>query len=161
MADKEKHTNYNVQRGVYAQECNTQPGFIPDSTGRLLKYDPVMTKQVIVLLRGLSGAGGAAVSFDGSFVLVSEYGGKRIQKFWLTGPKANTAEVLIDLPGNPNKIKKSQVEGEFWVAVNVVSRQLILFTELEGLRINGSGMLLETLPLVTEYFNASIAVVQE
>ncbi|KAF7150840.1 hypothetical protein RHSIM_Rhsim02G0068500 [Rhododendron simsii] len=70
----------------------TQPGFKPDSTGRLLKYDPV-TKQVIVLLRGLAGAGGAAST--------------------------------------------------------------------SGLRINGLGKLLGTLPLVKGYFNASIAVVQE
>ncbi|KAI8552843.1 hypothetical protein RHMOL_Rhmol06G0299800 [Rhododendron molle] len=126
----------------------------------LLKYDPV-TKQVTVLLRGLAGAGGPAVSFDRSFVLVSEYVGKRIQKFWLTGDKANTAEILINLPGNPNKIKRSETEGEYWVALNVISQQPILFTAPQGLRINGLGMLLETLPLVTGYFNASIAVVQE
>ncbi|XP_058202678.1 protein STRICTOSIDINE SYNTHASE-LIKE 12-like [Rhododendron vialii] len=138
----------------------TQPGFKPDSTGRLLKYDPV-TKQVIVLLRGLAGAGGPAVSFDSSFVLVSEYVSKRIQKFWLTGVKANTAEILINLPGNPSKIKRSDTEGEYWVALNVISQQPILFTAPQGLRINGLGMLLETLPLVTGYFNASIAVVQE
>ncbi|KAG5546538.1 hypothetical protein RHGRI_018652 [Rhododendron griersonianum] len=134
--------------------------FAYTAPNRLLKYDPV-TKQVTVLLRGLAGAGGPAVSFDRSFVLVSEYVGKRIQKFWLTGVKANTAEILINLPGNPNKIKRSETEGEYWVALNVISQQPILFTAPQGLRINGLGMLLETLPLVTGYFNASIAVVQE
>lgn len=162
VTNKEKayKLTYSTYSCIRACRNVTQPGFKPDSTGRLLKYDPV-TKQVTVLLRGLAGAGGPAVSFDRSFVLVSEYVGKRIQKFWLTGVKANTAEILINLPGNPNKIKRSQTEGEYWVALNVISQQPILFTAPQALRINGLGMLLETLPLVTGYFNASIAVVQE
>ncbi|CAL5362478.1 unnamed protein product [Camellia sinensis] len=82
----------------------SQPNFKPDSTGRLLTYDP-KTNQVKVLLRGLSGAGGPAVSVDSSLVLVGEYVNKRIQKYWLTGDKANTAEIFLALPGNPSKIK--------------------------------------------------------
>ncbi|BFG32981.1 protein MIS12 homolog isoform X1 [Prunus yedoensis var. nudiflora] len=42
-----------------------------DATGRLLKFDP-QTKEVTVLLRGLSLPLGTAVSKHGSFVLVSE-----------------------------------------------------------------------------------------
>ena len=49
----------------------TQPNFVPDVSGRLLRYNP-RTQEVKVLLRGLSAAVGLAVSSDGSFVLVSE-----------------------------------------------------------------------------------------
>ncbi|PWA49803.1 strictosidine synthase [Artemisia annua] len=49
----------------------TQPGFTGDATGRLLRYNPV-NKQVSVLLSGLNGGGGPAVSSDGRFVMVPE-----------------------------------------------------------------------------------------
>lgn len=72
-----------------------------------------------MLLRGLSGSAGVAVSADGSFVLVTELMGKRIQKFWIKGPKTNTAETIITLRGRPNKIRRARLLGEyFWVAVN-------------------------------------------
>ncbi|PON36991.1 Strictosidine synthase [Parasponia andersonii] len=67
-----------------------------DATGRLLKYDR-NTQQVTVLLGGLSGAGGTSISSEGSFVLVSEFIAKRIQKFWLTGPKALTYQKFWSL----------------------------------------------------------------
>lgn len=84
-----------------------------------MKYDPT-TKQVSVLLRGLSGSAEVAVSADGSFVLVTELIGKRIQKFWIKGPKTNTAETIINMQGRPNKIRRAAgLLGEyFWVAVN-------------------------------------------
>ncbi|KAH7852783.1 hypothetical protein Vadar_029152 [Vaccinium darrowii] len=138
----------------------TQPGFIGDSTGRFLKFDP-KTKHVTVLLSGLAGGGGPAVNFDSSFVIVPEFSAKRLHKFWLSGPKANTAEILINLPGNPNKVKRSETQGEFWVAVSVTTQQPT-FTTPMGLRINGVGEVLESLSLPEEYYcNKSISVVQE
>ncbi|THG04971.1 protein STRICTOSIDINE SYNTHASE-LIKE 11-like [Camellia sinensis] len=137
----------------------TQPGFKGDSTGRLMKYDP-KTKQVTVLLRGLAGVAGPAVSTDQSFVLVLEFLGKRVRKYWLTGPKANTDEIVINLPGNPSKIKRSASEG-FWVAENMISQQPTPLTVAQGLRIDGNGMVLETVSFVDQYFNTSITVVQE
>ncbi|GMQ11131.1 hypothetical protein CsSME_00053888 [Camellia sinensis var. sinensis] len=87
---------------VYFTDFSTrfEPRQIPrvplDATGRFMKYDP-RTRQVSVLLRGLSRPSGVAVSSDRSFVLVSENSANRILKYWLRGPKANTAEILISL----------------------------------------------------------------
>ncbi|KAF5934056.1 hypothetical protein HYC85_030227 [Camellia sinensis] len=80
-------------------ECRniSQPNFKPDSTGRLLTYDP-KTNQVKVLLRGLSGAGGPAVSVDSSLVLVGEYVNKRIQKYWLTVDITNQQPTRLTTP---------------------------------------------------------------
>ncbi|GJS61845.1 strictosidine synthase-like 11-like protein [Tanacetum coccineum] len=88
---------------TYELRNTTQPGFTADATGRLLRYNPV-NKQVSVLLSGLNGGGGPAVSSDVRFVMVPERTGMRISKYWLAGPKANTAELLLNPSGNPNKI---------------------------------------------------------
>lgn len=42
----------------------TQTNFMPDSTGRLMRYDP-RTKEIKVLLRGVFVAVGPAASLDG------------------------------------------------------------------------------------------------
>ncbi|KAJ0048878.1 hypothetical protein Pint_16360 [Pistacia integerrima] len=112
-----------------------------DSTGRLLKYD-IKTKQVTVLLKGLSGPAGTAVSPDGTFVLVTEFIGKRIQKYWLKGPKANTAEVLITFKGRPDNIKRNP-GGDFWVAVNQETI-IPLVMKPEGTRLDANGTVKES-----------------
>ncbi|XP_076888870.1 protein STRICTOSIDINE SYNTHASE-LIKE 12-like [Bidens hawaiensis] len=89
---------------TYELRNTTQPGFVADSTGRLLRYNP-LTRDLSVVLSGLSGGGGPAVSADGTFVLVPEINARRISKYWLAGPKANQLELLINTTGNPNKIK--------------------------------------------------------
>ncbi|XP_059639510.1 protein STRICTOSIDINE SYNTHASE-LIKE 10-like [Cornus florida] len=136
---------------------STQPNFKPDSTGRFMNYDP-FTKQVTVLLRGLFGTGGPAVSTDSSFVLACELNAKRIYKYWLTGVKANTAEVFINFPGNPIKIKRATTTGEFWVAVNEINQQQL--TLPQGYRINAYGRM-EIVSFAAQYNNRSISVVQE
>ncbi|KAA8541124.1 hypothetical protein F0562_025130 [Nyssa sinensis] len=120
-----------------------------DTTGRLLKYDP-KTKRVTVLLRGLAGPFGLAISRDRSYILISEFVRARIQKYWLTGPKANTTEVLLNLTGNPGNIRIT-IRGDFWVAITVRSPTL----ELKGQRINGVGTILETVSFSPE-FNATL-----
>ena len=90
---------------------------VNDATGRLLKYSS-LSKQVTVLLRGLGGAGGVAISSNASFVLVTEFISKRIQKFWLSGPKAFTSQVILTLQGRPDNIKRTPVGDNFWVAVS-------------------------------------------
>ena len=83
--------------------------------GRLLVYDPA-TETATTLLAGISFANGVAVSPDQSFVLVNETGMYRVLKYWLTGPKAGQAEVVIDeLPGFPDNISTGQ-DGRFWLA---------------------------------------------
>ncbi|KAK1417842.1 hypothetical protein QVD17_26976 [Tagetes erecta] len=127
-----------------------QPGFTPDSTGRLLKYDP-RTQRVAVLLSGLAGAGGPAVSSDRKYVLVPEYANNRIQRYWLQGPKHSTNEVFMTGIGSPKNIKRAANDGEFWVAIE---------KQAQGLRVNGSTMVLQTVPL-TQFVNTGVAVVQE
>lgn len=87
-----------------------------DSTGRLIKYD-VTTKQTQVLADNLKGAAGVVPSKDGSFLLVTELMGKRIQKYWLKGSKENTAEIFRTLDGFPTGIKITP-EGHFWITIN-------------------------------------------
>lgn len=115
-----------------------------DSTGRLLKYDP-NTKEVTSLLNGLGGSGGVAVSQDGSYLLFNEAFKMRIQKYWLAGPKANTAEVILNITGYPAGIKRTS-SGDFWVGVTVSPGVLH-----RGLRIDGLGNILEALTFSPQF----------
>lgn len=118
-----------------------------DSTGRLIEYDPE-TKKARVLLSGLKGAGGVGASKDGSFVLLSEFTGSRITKYWLTGPKADKAELLLDISGPANM--KLTTAGDFWVALNVATPAGNVPT---GMRMDENGKLLETLNFGGEPYN--------
>ncbi|GMN57981.1 hypothetical protein TIFTF001_027076 [Ficus carica] len=129
-----------------------------DATGRLLKYDN-NTQQVTVLLGGLSGAGGTSVSLDGSFVLVSEFIANRIKKFWLTGPKAFTSEVLITFQGRPINIRRTSL-GDFWVAVNLQTTNAssgAITNVPTGIKINGNGSILRTVDLSEFYGSTNIS----
>nr|GME09019.1 protein STRICTOSIDINE SYNTHASE-LIKE 11-like [Ipomoea batatas] len=95
--------------------------FCRDISGRLLKYEAA-TGQVTVLLNGLSGPAGIAMGRDsyGTFLMISEFIGRKVIKYYITGPKANTTEtVLKNLPGFPDNIKKGATKG-FWVAVSIL-----------------------------------------
>nr|GEW59914.1 six-bladed beta-propeller, TolB-like protein [Tanacetum cinerariifolium] len=72
----------------------TQPGFTPDSTGRLLKYDPY-NQTVTVLLSGLSGVGGPTANIHRDCILVPESVNKTIIRYWLEGPKVGTTEETV------------------------------------------------------------------
>lgn len=87
-----------------------------DKTGRLLKYN-ISSKEVTVLLEGLSFANGVALSKDRSFVLVAETSGGRIRRLWLQGPNAGKVDVFAELPGFPDNIRRNH-KGEFWVALH-------------------------------------------
>ncbi|XP_010922155.1 protein STRICTOSIDINE SYNTHASE-LIKE 10 [Elaeis guineensis] len=87
-----------------------------DKTGRLMKYDP-QSKEVQVLLDSLSFPNGVALSQDGSHLLIVETITCRILRYWLRTPKANTVEVIAQLPGFPDNIKRSP-RGGFWVALH-------------------------------------------
>ena len=134
--------------------------FSSDATGRLLRYDPA-TKNVTVLLSGLSGAAGTAVSSDGMFVLVSEFNANRIQKFWLRGSKASTAETFVRFRGVPINIKRSG-KGDFWVAVNIQNSQSPPTSMFTGQRISYTGTILETVSFDDQYGGTTlITEVQE
>ncbi|KAM7463480.1 hypothetical protein LguiA_031601 [Lonicera macranthoides] len=137
----------------------TQPSFVADISGRLLRYNP-RTREVKVLLRGLATAVGPAVSLDSSFLVVSELRAQRIQRFWLRGPRANTAEIFLNVQGNPNKIKRNPF-GEFWVALNYQYRQPVVVNVPQGVKFNALGTMLQTVDFGTQYVNTTIQVVQE
>ncbi|KAL3512325.1 hypothetical protein ACH5RR_025042 [Cinchona calisaya] len=129
-----------------------------DATGRLLKYDPI-TKNVTILLSKLAGAVGVASNFDASFLLVSEFTGRRIQKYWLKGEKAGTSEIFLTFPGNPNKIKRNQ-DGDFWIALNIPTNNSGVAPQ--GVKVSPCGQILATVDLSKEYNdNRRITVVQE
>ncbi|XP_003635414.3 protein STRICTOSIDINE SYNTHASE-LIKE 10, partial [Vitis vinifera] len=79
-------TSTIFQRWAYAIAMQTG-----DKTGRLLKYDP-RTKEVTVLLRGLSFSNGVALSKDKDFVLVTETTAAKVTRYWLQVHKGLTAE---------------------------------------------------------------------
>lgn len=87
--------------------------------GRFLRYDPD-SKITDVLLRNLYFSNGVALSQNEDFVLVNETYRYRIQRYWLKGPKAGTADIFLDnLPGFPDNVTSNR-KGNFWVALFTV-----------------------------------------
>ncbi|CAA0833086.1 Protein STRICTOSIDINE SYNTHASE-LIKE 12 [Striga hermonthica] len=130
-----------------------------DTSGRLLKYDP-KTKLRTVVLTGLAGPAGVAVSRDGSFVLIAEYLACQITRLWLKGPKAHTTEVITHLPGNPDNIKRTK-SGDFWVPVNIQKLHPKLTSFPLGQKINPEGRITETVNFFTEYNATYVTEVHE
>lgn len=92
--------------------------------GRLLVYSP--DGSVRTLLDGLYFANGVALAGDGSFVLVNETYRSRIRRFWLTGPRRGTSDVLVDqLPGFPDNLSRDPATGRFWVALYTVRNRAL------------------------------------
>jgi sugar lactone lactonase YvrE len=92
--------------------------------GFLAEFDPA-TGDTRVLLEGLDFPNGVAVSDDQRFLLVAETGSYRILQYWLDGPDAGTANVLIDnLPGFPDNIDNG-LNGRFWIGL-VAPRKALL-----------------------------------
>ncbi|KAL0404828.1 UNVERIFIED_CONTAM: protein STRICTOSIDINE SYNTHASE-LIKE 2 [Sesamum radiatum] len=87
-----------------------------DDTGRLMKFDPI-TKKTTLLLNNLKFPNGIALSKNGDFLLFVETTTCRLFKFWLKSAKAGNLEVLAQLPGFPDNIKRNSI-GEFWVGIN-------------------------------------------
>lgn len=107
---------------IYLSDASSKFGFgedVPDiiehaGNGRLVAYEPA-SGTTRTLLDGLQFANGVAVAADGSFVLVAETGAYRIQRLWLKGPRAGSAEIFIDnLPGFPDNINLNE-RGTVWV----------------------------------------------
>ena len=84
--------------------------------GRLVATD-LKTGTTRVLLTGLYFANGVALGPDAAYLLITETTRYRVQRYWLKGDKAGTAEVLIDnLPGFPDNITFNGKD-RFWLAL--------------------------------------------
>ncbi|WP_278314652.1 SMP-30/gluconolactonase/LRE family protein [Lolliginicoccus levis] len=84
-------------------------------TGRLIRRDPDGT--VEVMRDGLQFANGVALAIDESYVIVAETTTRRIERIWLTGDAAGTAEPFAeDLPGYPDNCSTG-TDGLIWVAL--------------------------------------------
>ena len=84
--------------------------------GRVISFDPA-SGDTRIILDGLNFANGVALSADERFLLIAETGNYRILRYWLRGPDAGTAEVVLDnLPGFPDNVNTGE-EGRFWVGL--------------------------------------------
>lgn len=85
------------------------------TSGRLYRLDPDGT--CLLLLDDLCFANGVVVADDGSYVSVAETGARRVRRYWLTGAKAGTADLLVDdLPGYPDN-SALDARGLLWIAL--------------------------------------------
>jgi sugar lactone lactonase YvrE len=80
---------------------------------------------VSTLVSGLYFANGVTPTVDGSAVVFAETVGRRLSKYWLSGPKAGTTEPLaVNLPGMPDNLSTGG-DGKIWCAfVNPASAAL-------------------------------------
>ncbi|OFJ54393.1 SMP-30/gluconolactonase/LRE family protein [Mycolicibacterium grossiae] len=84
-------------------------------TGGLYRLDPDGT--VTTVLDGLYFANGVTVTADGSALVVAETVGRRLSKYWLTGPRAGSVTPLaVHLPGMPDNISTG-ADGRIWTAL--------------------------------------------
>ncbi|KAF7013680.1 hypothetical protein CFC21_027759 [Triticum aestivum] len=132
---------------TYPRRFNTEIMMNADATGRLLKYD-AQTKQVTVLKDGLPYPNGVAVSHDRTFVVVAHTVPCQAHRYYLQGPKAGHYELLADLPGYPDNVRRDG-KGGYWVALNQEKGRPGATTapvkHLVGVRLDGGGVEVEEL----------------
>ncbi|CAI5950319.1 unnamed protein product [Closterium sp. NIES-64] len=85
------------------------------ANGGVYKYD-VATGEVTQLVAGVAFANGIALSADRSFLVYCETIRARCNRYWLTGSKAGSHEVMVDLPGVPDNPRLNP-RGRFWIAM--------------------------------------------
>jgi sugar lactone lactonase YvrE len=127
---------------------NTEIIMNADATGRLLKYD-ARTKLVTVLKAELPYPNGVALSRDRTHVVVAHTVPCQAFRYWLKGPKAGQYELLADLPGYPDNVRRDG-KGGFWVALNQEKARLNSTAaapakHLVGVRLTGDGVEVEEL----------------
>jgi sugar lactone lactonase YvrE len=83
--------------------------------GSLFRRDPDGT--VLTVVPGLYFANGVTPTADGSALVFAETLGRRLSKYWLTGPQAGTVTPLaVNLPAHPDNISTG-ADGRIWVAM--------------------------------------------
>lgn len=84
-------------------------------SGGLYRLMPDGTVDTVV--PNLYFANGVTVTADGSALVFAETLGRRLSKYWLSGPKAGTVTPLaVHLPGMPDNISTG-ADGRIWVAL--------------------------------------------
>lgn len=84
-------------------------------TGRLARMGADGVPEVVV--DGLAFANGVALAADESYVAVAETGARTVVRWWITGPRAGTRDLLVaDLPGYPDNIARGS-DGLIWVTI--------------------------------------------
>ncbi|CAE6113998.1 unnamed protein product [Arabidopsis arenosa] len=92
-------SSINYQRRNFLQLV-----FSGDNTGRVLKYDPI-AKKAVVLVSNLQFPNGVSISKDGSFFVFCEGDIGSLRRYWLKGEKAGTTDVFAFLPGHPDNLR--------------------------------------------------------
>lgn len=83
-------------------------------TGRVLRLDPDGTVETVV--RNMAAANGIATAHDGQSILIVSTLLFRVDRLWITGPKAGQMEpVLENLPGAPDNINRAS-DGNYWLS---------------------------------------------
>ncbi|KAK1620089.1 hypothetical protein QYE76_025606 [Lolium multiflorum] len=136
---------------TYPRRFNTEIMMNADATGRLLKYD-AGTKQVTVLKDGLPYPNGVAVSHDRTYIVVAHTVPCQAHRYYLEGPKAGQYELMADLPGYPDNVRRDG-KGGFWVALNQEKARpnatATPVKHLVGVRLDGHGVEVEELTAAT------------
>lgn len=84
-------------------------------SGSLMQRSP--DGPVSVLATGLHFANGVTLTADESAVVFAESTGRRLSKYWLTGPHRGSITPLVqELPGHPDNISTGP-DGRIWVAM--------------------------------------------
>lgn len=84
-------------------------------SGSLMRRSP--DGEVSVLATGLHFANGVTLTADESAVVFAESTGRRLSKYWLTGPHRGSITPLVtELPGHPDNISTGR-DGRIWVAM--------------------------------------------
>ncbi|CAN6325235.1 unnamed protein product [Urochloa humidicola] len=132
---------------MYPRRFNTEIMMNADATGRLLRYD-ARARRVSVLRSGLPYPNGVAVSADRTHVVVAHTVPAQAFKYWLKGPKAGQYELMADLPGYPDNVRRDG-RGGYWVALNQEKARLdaraAAVKHLVGVRLNADGVEVEEL----------------
>jgi len=92
--------------------------------GRIFEYSPA-TEQTQVIMDGLNFANGVAISEDQQYLIVNETGHYRVWRYWLEGPDAGNAEVILNnLPGFPDNVNNG-LNGKFWIGLVAPRNKLL------------------------------------
>ena len=84
--------------------------------GRIICYDPA-TDTTRTVMRNLVFPNGVCLTHDAQSIFIAESWSCRINRYWISGPKAGTSEIFMNrLPGYPDNINRAS-DGTYWLAL--------------------------------------------